>query len=137
MATKMFIIKHLSFLLHLHSLSFLEGSFKFSLIKARLSSCRRLINSYKNDTTLHKLNRFTIFYLCLMSGKRNTCLYLKFKLSFFSFRWNTKFEFHQLHKTHKVDIKSGIYFSYDIKSILVITFVHRVYKVTNLLLYYF
>ena len=81
-ATKMFIIKHLTFLLHLHSLSFLEGSFKFSLIKARLSSCRRLIYSYKNDTTLHKLNRFTIFYLCLMSGKRNTCLYSKFKLSF-------------------------------------------------------
>ena len=41
-ATKMFIIKHLTFLLHLHSLYILEISSKFSLIKARLSSCRLL-----------------------------------------------------------------------------------------------
>ena len=39
-ATKMFIIKHLTFLLHLHSLYILEISSKFSLINARLSSCR-------------------------------------------------------------------------------------------------
>ena len=88
-ATKMFIIKHLTFLLHLHSLYILEISSKFSLIKARLSSCRRLIYSYKNDTTLHKLNRFTIFYFCLMSGKRNTCLYSKFKLKFLWCRFIT------------------------------------------------